>query len=176
MAGLIGSLWVFFAIAWNPGSGGEVVLRAIILGGIVVCMAVTYVYIAERSDNKTRIRQVYAIIGLLIFSAYVFSEYQTRQEEVAIRAICTQFDQAVVREDYETAYQFMLPDYRQTHSLAEFMASRRFTCSPYMGISILHPATRKASIIKSGSLRYVFFLEKLDHQWYFTGEYRVFQG
>ena len=173
---LIGVLWVFLYTAFNPGSG-EFILRAMTLGGIVVCLAVSYIYIVKRSDNKTQVRQVYAIIGLLVVSVYVFSEYQTRQEEMVIRDFCARFDEAMAREDYETAYEFMLPDYRQTHSLAEIKRDQRwYTCSRYMRNTILHPATRKDSISQGGSLRYVFFLEKLDHQWYFTGEYRAYQG
>ena len=176
MVCLIGTQWLFLEIAFNPESGGFI-LRAMTLGGIIVCLAVSYIYIVKRNENKTRVRQVYAIISLLVVSAYVFSEYQTRQNEMAIRDICTRFDQAVAREDYETADEFMLPDYRQTHSLAEFKRDPRwFTCAPYMRISILHPVAGKASISQGGSLRYVYFLEKLDHQWYFTGEYSLYQG
>jgi len=173
---LIGALWVLliFPFVFNPGSGG---FRAMTLGGIVVCLTVSYIYIVKRRGNKTRVTLVYAIIGLLAISNYVFSEYRARQEEVVIRDICAQFNQAMTREDYETAYEFMLPDYRQTHSLAEFKRDQWwFTCPPFMTVSIRHPVTRKASISQGGSLRYVFFLEKLDHQWYFTGEYRAYQA
>jgi hypothetical protein len=149
----------------------------VILGGIVVCLAVSYIYVIKRSDNKTRVRQIYAIIGLLVLSVYVFSEHQTRQEEQAIRDFCARFNAAMAREAYETAYEFMSPDYRQTHSPAEFISDKRwFTCSEYMRVSILHPVTRTASISQGGSLRYIISLKKVDHQWYFTGEYHVYQG
>lgn len=173
---VIGVLWVVGYMAFNPGSG-EFVLRAVILGGVVVCLAVPYIYVIKRSDNKTQVRQVFAIIGLLVLSVYVFSEHQTRREEQAIRDFCARFNAAIAQEAYETAYEFMSPDYQQTHSPAEFISDKRwFICSEYMRVSILHPITRTASINQGGSLRYVFFLEKVDHQWYFTGEYRVYQG
>lgn len=173
---LIGVLWVSVYIAFNPWSLGFI-LRAMILGGITISLALSYAYIIKRSDNKTRVRQVYAIIGLLVLSAYVFSDYQTRQEEYAIRAVCARHNEAMTRGDYETAYELMSPDYRQTHSLAQFIIDKRwFTCSPYMRLSIFHPTTGKASIIQGGSLRRVISLEKIDHQWYFTGEIRTYQG
>lgn len=173
---LIGVFWVVVYIAFNPGRG-EFVLRAIIFGVVVVCLALSYIYVIKISQHKSRVGQVYAIIALLALSVYVFSEYQTRQEEQAIRVICARHNEAMTEGAYETAYELMSPDYRQTHSLAEFIIDKRwFTCSPNMNISILHPVTGKASISQGGSLRRVISLEKKDHQWYFTGEARTYQG
>lgn len=181
---LISVLWIYAGIRSDPEPG--FILRTTTLGGIIVCLAVSYTYIVKRSANRMRVRQIYVIISLLvvyvyIFSEYqavhVFSEYQKPQEEMAIRDVCARFEQAIAQEDFETAYEFMSPDYRQVHSLAKFERDYRgFTCSRYTRVSISYLATSRASMRGGGSLIHATYLEKLNHQWYFTGEYRLFQG
>jgi hypothetical protein len=165
------------------------ILQTAAFGGIITCLTISYIYIFKRSTDKGRVRLVYAIIGLLVALAFVFSEYNNHQEKLTIRDVCTQFDLAVARKDYETAYEFMSPNYRQTHSLAQFIggwgggvfgestsAGRRVTCGqPLRGkirVVLLHPKARKARVIyfPFGSLNLEVFLEQVDDKWYFTGE------
>lgn len=157
-------------------------LQAVAFGSITACLAVTYIYIVNRGANKARVRLIYAIIGLLVAFAFVFAEYKHHQEQMAIRDVCTQFDSTVRRRDYETAYELMSPNYRQTHSSAQFMEDygRRITCeqrSKSVRVVLIHPRARKASVIRTpfGSLNTEIFLEKVGDNWYFTGKTGGFQ-
>ena len=166
------------------------VLQAVIFGSITACLTILYIYIVNRSANKARVRLVYALIGLTVAFAFVFSEYENNQEKLTIRDVCTQFDLAVARRDYETAYEFMSPDYRQTHSLVQYIGGefgegvavgRRVTCEyPHTRITVvlLHPKAREASVTHTpfGTLITEILLEQVDDKWYFTGEIRHFQG
>lgn len=155
-------------------------MRALARGVAIIYLAGAYrVYIrvVEKSNRKSLVTLACVITGLLVISDQVFSERQAHQEEIVIRDICAQFNQAKAREDYETAYEFMSPEYRQAHSLEAFIREKGwFTCSPFMTVSVRHPVTRKAYITQGGSLLYTIYLEKLGPQWYFTGEDRLSQG
>jgi hypothetical protein len=163
------------------------ILQIFALGGIAACLTLSYFYFANKSANKGRVRVVYAGIGLLVALAFVFSEYQHQQEKLIIRDVCTQFDLAVAGRDYETAYEFMSPNYRQTHSLAQLItgAGSRLTCgypfnrptfSKSVRVVLLHPRARNASVIHTpfGSLNTEILLEQVDGKWYLTGETRHF--
>jgi hypothetical protein len=130
------------------------------------------------------------MIGLLVVLAFVFSEYKNNQEELVIRDVCAQFDSAVRQRDYETAYEFMSPNYRQNHSLSQFIGGEfgegnisggRITCE-YRGKSVsvvlLHPRAKVASVIHTpfGSLNTEIFLRKVGDKWYFTGKIGGFSG
>ncbi|MAU00493.1 MAG: hypothetical protein CL608_25400 [Anaerolineaceae bacterium] len=165
-------------------------LQAVIFGGIIACLIVSYPHIVNRSANKVRVRLLYAIMGLLVVLAFVFSEYQNYQEKLVVSDVCTQFDSTVRRRDFETAYEFMSPSYRQTHSLAQFIAGEfgegtgvggRITCeqrSKSVRVVLVHPSARKASVIRTpfGSLNTEIFLEKIGGSWYFTGKTGGFSG
>ncbi len=109
--------------------------------------------------------------------AFVFSEYKIHQERLAIKEVCTQFDSAVARKDYETAYELMSPDYRQTNSLTQFVENERrwLICKRWpttiVGVVLFQAHDRYARVIglPFGSLNTEFYLEKVDGRWYFTG-------
>jgi hypothetical protein len=82
----------------------------------------------------------------------------------------------------------MTPNYRQTHSLAQFIAGEgsTLTCEwPYndhnhsksVRILLLHPKAREASVIHTpfASINREIFLEQVDDKWYLTGAIRLFQ-
>ena len=152
-------------------------LLAVTFGSITASLTASYIYIVNRSANKARVRLIYAVIRLLVAFAFVFAQYEHRHEQLTIRDICTQFDLAVGRRDYETAYELMSPDYRQTHSPAQFIDDygRRITCrqrDKSIKVVLVHPGARNASVIRTpfGSLNTEIFLEKMGENWYFTGK------
>lgn len=163
------------------------ILQTFAFGGITACLTISYFYFVNKSANKARVRLVYAGVGLLVALSFVFPEYKHQQEKLFIRDVCTQFDLAVAGRDYETAYEFMSPNYRQTHSLAQFIAGEgsRLTCgypsntptfSKSVRVVLLHPRARNASVIHIpfGSLNTEILLEQVDDKWYLTGETRSF--
>lgn len=180
---------ILYAISFPPLIE-RFVFQVVTFGAITACLTISYIYIVNRSANKARVRLIYAFIGLMVALAFVFSEYENHQEKLAITDVCTQFDLAVAHRDYETAYEFMSPDYRQTHSLAQFIGGefgegiavgRRVTCEyPHTRVTVvlLHPKAREASVTHTpmGSLIMEILLEKVGDRWYFTGEIRHFQG
>lgn len=166
------------------------ILQIFALGGITACLAISYFYFVNKSANKARVRLVYAGTGLLVALVFVFAEYQHQQEKLTIKEVCTQFDLAVAGRDYETAYEFMSPDFRQRHSLTQFIegefgegvaVGRRVTCGhsrKSVRVVLLHPKAIEASVTHTpfGSLNTEILLEKVDDKWYFTGEALLFQG
>jgi hypothetical protein len=163
------------------------VLQLIALGVITVCLTISYFYIVRKSAKKEWVRLAFVGIGLLVALAFVFSEDQHRQEKLIIKDVCTQFALAAAAKDYETGYQFMAPQYRQTHSLGQFIAGedRTETCgypyftpgfSSHTTVVLLHPKARNAGVINIpyGSLNSEILLEKVDGKWYLTGETRLF--
>lgn len=170
-------IWFIFWFLFDLEIGET---RALARGVVVIYLTgayLVYILVVEKSNRTSLVTLACVIIGLLVISDQVFSERQAYQEEIAIRDICAQFNQAKTRGDYETAYKFMSPEYRQAHSLEAFIREKGwFTCSPFMTVSVRHPATRKAYITQGGSLLYTIYLEKLGPQWYFTGEDRLSQG
>ena len=166
------------------------ILLAIILAGTVACLIASYRYLVKKGANKVRARLYYAMVGLLIILAFVFLEAKTDQEKQVISDVCAQFDLAIGGGDYETAYGFMSPHYRQGHSLAQFMESKfvegngngaRITCghrSKSVTVLLLHPGATAASITHTplGSLNTEIILRRVDGQWFFTGNVRDFSG
>ena len=165
------------------------ILQAVAFVGITACLTISYMIIVNRTTNKERVKLVYAVIGLLIALSFVFSEYQNHQEKLTIRDVCIQYDLAVGRNDFETAYEFMSPNYRQIHSLAQFTAGEgsRLTCgypsitltfSKSLRVLLLYPKAREASVIQIpfGSLNTEILLEQVDGRWYLTGKTRSFIG
>jgi hypothetical protein len=62
----------------------------------------------------------------------------------------------VARKDYETAYEFMSPNYRQTHSLAQFIGGEK-------GMQVV---VRDDEILDNSIMRDLFFLGKALGQKY----------
>lgn len=159
-------------------------LQALALMGIASWLTVSYSYIVKRSANEARVHLIYAAVALLIAVAFVFSEYKVHRERLAIKEVCTQFDSVVARKDYETAYELMSPDYRQTHSLTQFVENEgsRFACkrqpTKIVGVVLFHAHARYASVIglPLGFTNAEIYLEKVDGRWYFTGQRRPFLG
>lgn len=166
------------------------IFQAIIFAGITACLTASYNYIVKRGANKVWVRLIYTMIGLLVALAFVFSEVKNNQEKQVIRDVCAQFDIAVGYRDYETAYEFMSPGYRQNHSLAQFIEGKfgegnsngvRITCGHrYKSVTVLllHPGARAASVTYTpfGSLNTEIFLRKVGDKWYFTGKTGGFSG
>lgn len=167
------------------------VLPVIKLGGILVCLRVSYVYAVNNmsnviviygSNNRARVTQVFAIIGLLIILAFAFSEHKNYQERLVIRDICIQFGQALAQGEHKTAYNLMSPDYQQTYSFAQFIAREGrevWSCGPagkYLVVAVQKGGT-EASITHypPGGLNVEIFFEKVNHQWYLTGKVRLFE-
>lgn len=168
------------SILFFPGLIHRLILQAVAFGLITICLTISYSYFVDRSTNIARVRLVYAGIVLLVALSFVFEEYKYQQEKLLIRDVCIQFDLAVTGQDYETAYEFMSPNYQQTHSLAQFIAGedRILTCG-YSDtndrVVLLHPIARNASVyLPSGSFGWEVFLEQVDDKWHLTGETRGF--
>lgn len=167
----------------------RLILQAVAFGAITACLTFSYIYFVHKYANKARVRLVYAIVGLLVAVTFVLTEYNYQQEKLTIRDVCNQFDFAIELKDYETAYELMSPNYRQTHSLAQFIAGEGSTLKcgyPYnrpefsknVRILLLHSNAREASVIHTpfGSLNQEIILEQVDNKWYLTGEIRHFIG
>jgi hypothetical protein len=184
---------VIYLIGAKPGNlklFSRFIFQAIIFAGITACLIASYIHIVKRGTNKVRVRLIYTMIGLLVVLAFVFSEVKNNQEKQVIRDVCAQFDIAVGYRDYETAYEFMSPDYRQNHSLAQFIEGKfeegnsngvRITCGHrYKSVTVLllHPGARAASVTHTpfGSLNTEIFLRKVGDKWYFTGKTGGFSG
>jgi hypothetical protein len=154
------------------------ILRLSIAIGITSGLVISYRYIATKTFGKSWVRQVYAIISLLIVFMIAFSSYQIYQDTLLIKDICTQYDQAMEQRDYETAYELMSPTYRQTHTIGRFIGdSGGFwgTCKPINNDYLVQITigAGKAKIIPFppyGSRVSEIILEQINQNWYFTGD------
>ena len=151
--------------------------------GIAFALVTSYRHAVTRTNAKSRVRQVYAITGLLIVSAFIFSWYEIYRAKLLIKNVCTQFDQAIEQRDYETAYEFMSPSYRQTHTIARFIEDDSWFWRNYEPcnkdyIVEVYIGAREAGIVPypRASLIHKIILEQANGKWYFTGESRYFQG
>jgi hypothetical protein len=116
---------------------------------------------------------------LLLFICPLTSSIYYSQDKAAIANRYNQMYLAKKKDDVESAYSYMSPEYRQTHILKEFLEDYSFHIH---GWDTLHP---EHSVMLSGNRatlyprRYDFFdfyvgpsyeLVKVDGEWYFTGE------
>ena len=162
----------FSGAAWAP----VFVLRLSVPIGIVSALVTSYRYVVTRTDAKSRVRQVYAILCAIIASAFAFSWYQLYRDNLLIKDVCTQFDQAIMQKDYEAAYEFMSPSYRRAYTIEQFIdgSGKEFeSCKPIKGYVVeVSIGARVASIVPYplGSLNTKIILEQVNGKWYFTGE------
>jgi hypothetical protein len=172
--------WLLAAI------GGTVnTLSWIPLGALIG--ATGSLYTLHRSKGVPK-QLLYAIGGILLafgLAALAFplasSGYRDR---TAIAERYTQFYDGYNNGEYEKAYSFMSPAYRQTHTIEKFKSDFDFLGSSNEqlrpGHSIrfsnnkayLYPTDQwwKIGLLGSG---YEFELEKVEGNWYFTGEYNL---
>ena len=175
---VIGSI-ITSGVAWIP----VLIFRLSVLIGIVSGLLISYTYIFARVANKSRVRQIYALLTLFIVSVSLSLWYNIHHETLLIKDLCTQFDQAIEQGEYETAYELMSPSYRQRYSLTRFINGdgREFrSCVIGDKSYIVEVAIERevAHVIPYplGSLMHEIFLKKINHKWYFTGEVRLSQA
>lgn len=124
---------------------------------------------------------VHIFIGSIIFIAcQIPSACISEQEKVDIIFRYTEFHESCNQENYEKAYSFMSPDYRQIHTLEQFISDSGTFGEEWLE---LHP---NYSLKFSGNRAYLypqnaanpFFwsgpeyeLIKIEGVWYFTGNY-----
>ena len=109
------------------------------------------------------------------------------QDRAVIAERYTQFNESFNNGNYELAYSFMSPDYRQAHTVTDFQSDFDFLAvldgEPLRpGYSIRLSGNNKASLTPDGPLwglgivwsGYDFKLEKIEGVWYLTGEYEFY--
>jgi hypothetical protein len=154
------------------------ILRLGIAIGSASGLVISHRYVASKTDGESSVRQVYVIIGLLIAFIFAFSSYQIYQDTLLIKDICTQYDQAMDQRDYETAYEYMSPTYRQAYPIGRFVGDGGGfwgTCKPSNKDYMVQVAigAEEAHIVPFppyGSLVSEIILEQINQNWYFTGD------
>jgi hypothetical protein len=164
-------------------------LRTVALIIIFSGLGISYIYYVHNVDaawertGRARVRLVFAAISLLIILAFTLSEYTRYRDRLAVRDVCLQFDQAIAQGEYDTAYELMSPNYRQTHSLVQFKAERGSR-----GCLGTRPNTQHLVVLYFGgeagvmnypiapSLNTMILFEKVNRQWYLTGKVKGIQG
>ena len=123
-----------------------------------------------------------AVIIIAAGSGLIIHIYR-HQDAKDILGVYRSFCAALEAKDFESAYSYMAPAYRSSHSLEDFTQSWRhfvpnwpYGCEPYVDMHLLQD---KASIwlgSYSGGCAKIFSggeyeLQKVEGKWYLTGEY-----
>ena len=129
----------------------------------------------------------YVLLWAVVILISCLLRCQNKQNQMAIEARFSQLCLAIWQYDYEKAYTFMSPEYRQAHTIDEFKRDEEFflshldSYSDEHGCSLLStsgiwvrgsaatltPNSNDPLELYSGP---VFELYRVDGEWYFTGE------
>jgi hypothetical protein len=145
----------------------------------------SYKFFSSNSADKRRLNRNYSILVRLIilaFGAYYLFNFSVKQ---VIRPRYSNFAKALHEDDYPTAFSFMSPAYRGTISLKDFeeefhylYVGDQYENWPPLWTIDIQDFGRKA-VINYNARSYLdfertgstfLFLEKIDGNWYFTGE------
>jgi 4-amino-4-deoxy-L-arabinose transferase-like glycosyltransferase len=173
------TLW---GLRWGLLAGVILALPGALIGAIVAFLHFLWI----RSTDRRALVIIYSLLGVIVLVFGSLSYYQNRQNEAAIEARYLRFCPAVYNHWYKEAYTYMTPEYRRTHTLNEFVLDEELKSGLYNDIDLwgcsLDP---KYSIDVSGNQAIVwpghnafmewyggpsYELERIDGEWYFTGE------
>lgn len=175
-----------FAIVFSLYELTTTVRDLALIGGFIAAVVASLGLLWRQGARKTALVATYVPLLIILVGFALWAWYQNHQDSFAIEYQFSRFCSAIDEGKHGTAYLYMSPKYRQTHSLDQFKADKNLQDSLYYNIEAWgcelspdHHVEVSANNAVLYSERYSFMelyggpvyeLVKVNGAWWLTGE------